>query len=177
VGIQRTVAGGEPCRALVKQDRESQFSGDNTMIKPMLTDIEVMDQIIQARHWDPHSILGLHPLGKNPLGCSHVVRAWLPQAKEVRLVDSAGVTTSLARVHPEGFFEIGLKQAPSFPIRYEIENPFGEVSSLMDPYQFEPVIGEMDLYLVGEGNHERLYDRLGAHVITHQDVAGVVFSI
>lgn len=147
------------------------------MIKPMLTDIEAMEQIIEARHWDPHTILGVHELGKNPLNCTHVIRAWLPQAAEAWLVTTDGEKLELARVSPDGFFELGLKKAPGLGYSIEIENPFGQSWSQMDPYQFEPVLGEVDLYLVGEGNHERLYERLGAHPIVHQGHAGVVFAV
>ncbi len=35
-------------------------------------------------------------------------------------------------------------------------------------------LGEVDLYLAGEGRHERLYERLGAHVV---DGGGVRFAV
>ncbi len=36
-------------------------------------------------------------------------------------------------------------------------------------------IGEVDLYLAGEGRHERLYEQLGAHVL--EDAGGVRFAV
>jgi 1,4-alpha-glucan branching enzyme len=42
---------------------------------------------------------------------------------------------------------------------------------------FEPTIGELDLHLFGEGRHELIYQKLGAHAIKHQDVAGVSFGV
>ena len=33
-----------------------------------------------------------------------------------------------------------------------------------DPYRFLPTLGEMDLYLFGEGTHRRLWEMLGAHL-------------
>ena len=33
-----------------------------------------------------------------------------------------------------------------------------------DPYRFLPTLGEIDLHLIGEGRHERLWEVLGAHV-------------
>jgi 1,4-alpha-glucan branching enzyme len=38
-------------------------------------------------------------------------------------------------------------------------------------------LGELDLYLVGEGRHERLYDLLGAHVGVLDGVRGVNFAV
>ena len=147
------------------------------MSKPILTDIEAVNEIIEARHWDPHTILGLHPLGENPLGCSHVLRAWLPQAQKAWLVGSESTMAELGRCHPEGFFELGLKVSPTKPYEIRVANPFGESWSFVDPYQFEPVLGEIDLHLIGEGQHERLYDKLGSHPIVHQGVAGVFFAV
>jgi 1,4-alpha-glucan branching enzyme len=38
-------------------------------------------------------------------------------------------------------------------------------------------LGELDLYLFGEGRHEQVYEKLGAHVITHERVKGVSFAV
>ena len=38
-------------------------------------------------------------------------------------------------------------------------------------------LGEVDLHLIGEGRHERLWDVLGAHVRTAGEVAGVAFAV
>jgi 1,4-alpha-glucan branching enzyme len=147
------------------------------MTKPILTDVEAVKEIIEATHWEPHTILGLHALGKNPLACTHVVRAWLPQAKRAWLITRSGVMHELGRVDTEGFFELGLKEHPGFPYEIKVENPFGESWTLIDPYQFETVLGELDLHLMAEGHHERLYDKLGAHRVEHQGVWGVVFAV
>jgi 1,4-alpha-glucan branching enzyme len=40
-----------------------------------------------------------------------------------------------------------------------------------------PVLGELDVHLIGEGNHLRLYDVLGAHVRTIDGVAGTTFAV
>ena len=39
------------------------------------------------------------------------------------------------------------------------------------------VISDYDLYLFGEGNHTRIYDKLGAHAVTIDGVAGVHFGV
>jgi 1,4-alpha-glucan branching enzyme len=40
-----------------------------------------------------------------------------------------------------------------------------------------PLITDYDLYLFGEGNHTRIYDRLGAHPIAVDGVEGVHFAV
>src|SRR5258705_920161 len=43
--------------------------------------------------------------------------------------------------------------------------------------QPEPILGELDLHLFGEGRHELIYEKLGAHEITHDGVKGVSFAV
>ncbi len=40
-----------------------------------------------------------------------------------------------------------------------------------------PLFGELDLHLAGQGRHERLYERLGAHPLTHDGTEGVAFAV
>jgi 1,4-alpha-glucan branching enzyme len=42
---------------------------------------------------------------------------------------------------------------------------------------FTPTLGELDLFLFGEGHHERIYELLGAHVREHEGVAGTAFAV
>ncbi|GAB4271653.1 MAG: 1,4-alpha-glucan branching protein GlgB [Pararhodobacter sp.] len=46
-----------------------------------------------------------------------------------------------------------------------------------DPYRFGPVLGDLDLHLIHEGTHKRLWQALGAHPMTHQGCAGVHFAV
>ena len=50
-------------------------------------------------------------------------------------------------------------------------------SSANAPANFSPTLGELDLHLFGEGKHERIYDKLGAHLITHEGKRGVAFAV
>src|SRR2546428_9492946 len=45
------------------------------------------------------------------------------------------------------------------------------------PPNFSPTLGDIDLHLFGEGKHERIYEKLGAHVIAHEAVRGVSFAV
>ena len=38
-------------------------------------------------------------------------------------------------------------------------------------------MGEIDLHLFGEGRHERIYEKLGAHVTGHNGITGVSFAV
>jgi 1,4-alpha-glucan branching enzyme len=125
--------------------------------------------IIEGRHSDPFRYLGRHPEGG---AC--VVRVYLPDAAEVAAVDETGAAYELARLHPAGLFAGRLGASP----RYRLRARFGErVVELEDPYRFPPVLSELDLHLLGEGTHLRLYDKLGAHALVLDEVAGVAFAV
>jgi len=46
-----------------------------------------------------------------------------------------------------------------------------------DTGQSLPILGELDLHLFGEGRHELIYEKLGAHAITQEGVKGVSFAV
>src|SRR2546423_14055745 len=60
------------------------------------------------------------------------------------------------------------------PARQPGRGPHGRTS---DTSGFSPTLGEMDLHLFGEGKHERIYEKLGAHATTHEGKRGVAFAV
>jgi 1,4-alpha-glucan branching enzyme len=126
--------------------------------------------IIEGRHSDPFHYLGLHTEGDKS-----VVRAFLPEASNVEAVGEHGETAPLKRIHDSGLFAGAL---PNGSRRYQLRARFGNnVVDLDDPYRFPPVLGDIDLYLLGEGTHQRIYDKLGAHPMTLDGVEGVAFVV
>src|SRR6267154_3685168 len=126
--------------------------------------------IVEGRHSDPFHYLGLHTEGDRT-----VVRAFLPEASKVDAIGEHGETATLARIHDAGLFAGSL---PNGSRRYQLRARFGEnVVDLDDPYRFPPVLTDFDLYLLGEGTHQRIYDKLGAHPMTLDGVAGIAFVV
>jgi 1,4-alpha-glucan branching enzyme len=126
--------------------------------------------IIEGRHSDPFCYLGQHKEGDKT-----VVRAFLPEASKVEAIGERGDVASLARIHDAGLFAGVL---PNGSERYQLRAQFGDdVVDLEDPYRFPPVLSDFDLYLLGEGTHQHLYDKLGAHPMTLDGVAGVAFVV
>ena len=122
--------------------------------------------IAEGRHGDPFSVLGLH--GK-------VVAAFVPGAERL------WVLTGKTKVHEahlahgiDGLFVCELPKKSAYRLRAE---GHGTTWEFDDPFAFGPVLGEMDEYLFSEGTHKRLWQVLGAHLITHQGVAGVHFAV
>src|SRR5439155_14991997 len=77
-----------------------------------------------------------------------------------------------------GLFE-GVVRPATLPLRYKLEvgYPGGHTIELEDPYAFLPTLGELDLHLAGEGRHEELYEKLGAHVREVDGVTGIAFAV
>jgi 1,4-alpha-glucan branching enzyme len=138
--------------------------------------VSVADEIarlVAREHHDPHGVLGAHPARGGV-----VVRAYRPGAERVAVVPEGREPIRLRRVHPDGVFA-GRVPGESLPLRYRLEvtRPDGRTERVRDPYAFLPTLGELDLHLAGEGRHEDLYERLGAHVISVDDVDGVSFAV
>ena len=53
----------------------------------------------------------------------------------------------------------------------------GSESLTRDPYQYGPIMGEVDLHLFGEGQHWQIYEKFGAHLRTIGDAGGVYFAV
>jgi 1,4-alpha-glucan branching enzyme len=118
---------------------------------------------------DPHSYLGAHPV---PGGV--VVRALRPEAESVVLKPQG-----LELQHVGGGIWEAVVEGATLPLRYELEvrYPHGSAFAIRDPYVFLPTIGEVDLHLFGEGRHETLYEKLGAHAQELEGVTGVAFAV
>ena len=126
--------------------------------------------IIEGKHSDPFRYLGLHSEGDHS-----VVRAFIPEASNVEAVGEHGETAQLERIHDAGLFAGAL---PNGSKRYQLRARFGDnVVDLDDPYRFPPVLSDFDLYLLGEGTHRRIYDKLGAHPMNLEGVDGVAFVV
>lgn len=135
---------------------------------------EVLELVIRGDYKDPFTVLGMHR-EKGKL----IVRALLPQAVSVAVVDSSTgkKITPMQRWGDTALFvaEIAGKKE-LFPYRLEID--WGDhVQVMEDPYRFPPVLGDIDVWLLSEGTHHRPYEKLGAHPIGMEGVQGVSFAV
>ncbi|MFN3972677.1 MAG: 1,4-alpha-glucan branching protein GlgB [Gemmobacter sp.] len=127
--------------------------------------------LAEGRHGDPFSVLGLH---KRAAGW--VVTALVPGAERVEvLTGKAGAAVPMMR-HPAAA-EVWCAVLPRKAAYRLRATGHGADWVWDDPFRHGPVLGEMDEYLLGEGTHKRLWQVLGAHVITHEGVAGVHFAV
>ena len=120
--------------------------------------------IVEGRHPRPHEALGQHPATVGGVD-GFVIRAVRPLAATVTAVQKDGTRIPLEHVASglwHGF-------APGAGQAYTLEASYDDAPSWTadDPYRFVPTVGEVDLYLWGEGRHEQLWDVLGSPFRPH----------
>ncbi|HBY81303.1 MAG TPA: 1,4-alpha-glucan branching enzyme, partial [Cyanobacteria bacterium UBA11148] len=128
-------------------------------------------------HQDPFEVLGPHRFEQDGK-TSWVVRAYLPNADAVWVVrPEERQEYPMQSVHHPHFFECQVETEEL--ANYQLRLKEGEHERVIyDPYAFRsPLLTEFDLYLFGEGNHHRIYEKLGAHPTEIDGVKGVYFAV
>lgn len=126
-------------------------------------------RIIEARHHDPHMILGLHPFFEG----RQVIRFWQPGASHMFL-EVLGSIVEARQIHEAGVFEYVVPSPITFR-DYRLYLPNGLLTH--DPYAFSPTFGETDQYLFGRGVHYQLYQQMGGRLTEHQGMRGAKFVV
>jgi 1,4-alpha-glucan branching enzyme len=132
--------------------------------------------LLAGEHPSPHDILGAHPWRIGGVQ-GIVVRALHPDACGVDLLPAGEAGVPLEPIGG-GLFAAFLP-GRSLPMRYRLRFRFRDEATWErgDPYRYLPTVGEMDLYLHGEGTHRRPWEFLGAHVRTIEGETGVSFAV
>jgi 1,4-alpha-glucan branching enzyme len=145
-------------------------------MNPLATDTtnnkDAYAALMRGRHWDPFSILGVHHSGS-----TRIIRTLQPHAASVEIIDTEGESrATMERVHSDGIFAAVM---PPRLRRYRlrITTTVGNVADIEDPYHFPQTLGDLDLYLLGEGSDRQIYEKLGAQVRTIQGVKGTRFAV
>jgi 1,4-alpha-glucan branching enzyme len=133
-----------------------------------------IEMLCNASFGDPFALLGPHPAADGHTS----VRCFLPGATSVTVVSAKGVALGpLAQVDSTGFFEGLVTLAPNGVYRLQVQWTDGHSATIDDPYRFPVVLGDMDVWLLGEGTHLRPYEVLGAQPCTMEGVAGTRFAV
>jgi 1,4-alpha-glucan branching enzyme len=133
-----------------------------------------VEAVAEGRHDDPFSFLGMHQTS-----AGICVRAMLPAAQKMAVVEAASgkIAAEGVRVHRDGLFVATIADRRG-PFRYRLRISSGSIETEFDDvYRFSPVLGELDIYLLAEGNHLASYQKLGAHPIIHEGAEGVAFAL
>ncbi len=136
-----------------------------------------VNRIIWNQHHDPFEVLGPHQITQDDKTV-WVVRAYLPNADAAWVVCPEERTEyPMESTHHPHFFECLLERAELSNYQLRIKEGDHERVTY-DPYAFRsPLLTDFDIHLFAEGNHHRIYEKLGAHLTEVDGVKGVYFAV
>lgn len=131
--------------------------------------------VAAGEHHAPHDVLGPHPSTDAAGRTATTIRARRPLAESVTAVLKNGTRVELIHA-ADGIWE-GTHLGEPVPYRLATVYDGSNERVSGDPYRHLPTVGELDLHLIAEGRHERLWEVLGAHVHLLDGEVGVSFAV
>lgn len=143
----------------------------------LAVDSSDLRRLLAADLADPHRVLGWRRTrieGEDRV----VVRAFHPEATGAECLTLPDLAIEMEPLGEGGIFG-ALLSGMALPPRYRLRFRFADGNSWEcdDPYRFPVPIGPVDIYLLGEGTHRKLWRVLGAHPVSVHDVDGTAFAV
>ena len=143
-----------------------------------------IEALIAGRHGAPFDVLGRHVLTLEGEQVT-IIRAFIPGFNAMWVAPQpsagggaqAGEPLPMKRLRPEGLFSLVVAGAPFSDYLLDVQRDDHPAERIADPYSFPPLLTDYDLYLIGEGTHQDLYERLGAHPRRIREVDGIAFAV
>ncbi len=135
----------------------------------------ILQDLADGRHRNPFAVLGIHT--ENGV---RMVRTLQPHAASVTLLDCRGnVLVVMRRVHAGGIFEAPLARKRHYQLRITLksEAKSGDTFDIEDAYRLPSMLGDLDLYLMTEGSHQGIFNKLGAQLTRLLGLSGTCFSV
>lgn len=131
---------------------------------------EEIQRLISGKTHDPFILLGKH---SNESGS--VIRANLPGARSAYIEHP---DCTMSRIGNTPIFEYQTS-GNDFPEHYRLfwQTTDEQIFSAIDPYSFSEQISDLDLDLIKKGNHQYIYDVLGASHRRIDGINGVFFAV
>lgn len=133
-----------------------------------------IEELIEGHSKNPHAILGMHSTGNEM-----IIRAFNPNSKSIIIKDiHTAETYQMEFLDSRGLFECYIPERQQ-PFAYELIHTTYEdhIYSVIDPYAFWPTISDYDLFLFNQGNHHRIYEKLGCHLCEVNGFSGASFAV
>jgi 1,4-alpha-glucan branching enzyme len=153
--------------------------GTTALALPPIPD-EILQRVSTGSYYNPHAVLGQHLV--NAAGVSDpvtIIRTLRPLASEVSAVLENGARTQLTHLYGGIWQGVTITGLNDYLIEARYDD--GSVWTADDPYRFSPTLGDLDLHLIGEGRHEKLWEVLGSRVEEKWGVdgpsAGTAFAV
>jgi 1,4-alpha-glucan branching enzyme len=134
-----------------------------------------VNRFVGGEHSDPFRVLGPHRVGDDL-----EIRVFRPDARKIEIVLDQHPEEPIAaqKIQQDGFFCAIVRNATrDLPYHIRITAWDGSHYLTRDPYQYGPIMGEVDLHLFAEGQHWKIYEKFGAHVRSIGDATGVYFAV
>jgi len=142
------------------------------MTSPSKLNKATLNALAGGRHGNPFSLLGLHQEGGK-----RIVRTLQPQAERVDLlVDDINDGLPMDKVHPVGIFEAEMPERKR-KYRLRVSAADDRCWDMEDAYRFPSMLGDLDLYLMGQGSHRDIFRKLGANPTRLMGVDGTFFAL
>lgn len=140
---------------------------------PAQLDGDILGEIGRGEYFAPHDALGPH---LNAGGVT--IRTVQHLAKSVTVQTPDGTYPATHEGHGVWVVVLADREVPDY--RLQVDHGDG-IQMVDDPYRYLPTLGEVDLHLIGEGRHERLWEVLGAHQRSYSShwgqVEGTSFAV
>ncbi|EQA11157.1 isoamylase N-terminal domain protein, partial [Glaesserella parasuis D74] len=136
-------------------------------------DNQFIEQLANGCCQDPFAYLGVHQVDDGV-----IVRAYLPEAEQVTVInDNSEPIVQMEQIDDRGFFAANLVgEKTDLSYRLLVRYAHTEID-IEDPYRFQSHFSDLDNWLLSEGTHVRPYEKLGAHLVTQNEVGGIHFSL
>lgn len=132
-----------------------------------------IEEIIYSDGDNPHRILGAHKVGNNFL-----IQAFFPDAESVKVyVENSKKSYDMELADEAGFYAVLVPYVDKLKYQLVIKDVDGKETKLDDPYAFGPLMDREDFIKFGSGIHFRLFEKLGAHVMTRNGIRGTNFAV
>lgn len=140
----------------------------------MLSEISrLIDLTIRGMNKDPHSVLGMHIVDDRV-----IVRVFNPHSRSVVVKNlHNGRLYPMERIDDRGFYQLAADTRDMFPYTLVHTTTEGVVYTAYDPYSFLPTVSDYDTFLFGQGDHHRIYEKLGCHPREINGVRGASFAV
>ena len=155
--------------------RETHHNVNVPLNKPPTRNLPAISAPVQrvqsGMHHDPFEVLGLHAQADG----STMIRAFLPAAEAVEVAGGR-----MTRVVGTDCFERVVPSGTTIDAHPELrwqDKKQGDWHVTLSPYSFAPQLGDMDLYLFGEGRHFEIWKVLGARLKTVDGIDGCLFVV
>ena len=110
-----------------------------------------VDRFVAGEHSDPFRVLGPHRVGDGL-----EIRVFRPDARRIDIVLDQHPEEPIAaqKIQQDGFFCATVRNATrDLPYHIRVTAWDGSHYLTRDPYQYGPIMGEVDLHLFAEGQH------------------------